>query len=79
MRLGLEDIDGMLDVSEAAEKLGVSEDTIYRMVGRRDIDCVRVGSGRGRIKIPTSALVDYLNRHLTTSVANAPKRKRTAS
>ena len=79
MRLGLDDIDGMLDVSEAAQKLGVSEDTIYRMVGRRDIDYVRVGSGRGRIKISQAAIVDYLNRHLTTSIANAPKKRRPAS
>jgi excisionase family DNA binding protein len=76
MRITLDDIDEMLSVSDAATKLRVSEDTIYRMIAKKDIDFVRIGSGRGRIMIPPAALVDYVNRHHVPSVANERKRSR---
>lgn len=75
MRIEIDDVDELLDAAQVASKLGVSVDTVRRMAARRDIDHVRIGSGRGRIMITPDAVVDYLNRHHTTAIANAPKQR----
>lgn len=45
-----------LKVKEAAERLSVSEGTIYGLCRDRRLRHVRVGRGRGTIRIPEDAL-----------------------
>lgn len=50
----------MLTVQEAADRLKVSESTIYALVKAGRLRSHRVGLGRGVIRISDSAIVDYL-------------------
>ena len=50
----------MLTISEAALRLGVSEGTVRRLVNKQRLRHVRIGCGRGVIRIPEDALDDYL-------------------
>ncbi len=49
----------MLTVKAAAERLGVSPALIYALVAARKIRHERHGLGRGAIRIPEDALVEY--------------------
>jgi len=62
------DLDDLLTVDEAAELLQLSRATIYRMISDRELDVVRIGSGRGRARITRRALLDHLNRRVTRAV-----------
>lgn len=53
----------MLTVKKAAEALGVSTGLIYAMVSARKIDHVRIGLGRGIIRIPEEAIEEYRKRN----------------
>ncbi|MBI1213772.1 MAG: helix-turn-helix domain-containing protein [Alphaproteobacteria bacterium] len=53
----------MLTVKQAAEALGVSTGLIYAMVSARKIDHIRVGLGRGIIRIPEEAIEEYRKRN----------------
>jgi excisionase family DNA binding protein len=69
----------MLTVKEAAERLGVSPSLIYSLIAARELAHIRVGFGRGLIRIPEKAIVDY-ERRRSVSVeehrpAPAPRRK----
>lgn len=59
------DLDDLLTVDEAADLLQLSRATIYRMIADRELDVVRIGSGRGRVRITRRALLDHLNRRVT--------------
>jgi excisionase family DNA binding protein len=48
--------DKPLTVKAAAERLGVSSDTIYGMVESGELPCQRIGKGRGTIRISPAAL-----------------------
>jgi excisionase family DNA binding protein len=52
----------LLSVPEAAVMLGLTPKGLWTMVGRRDIDTVKVGRLR---KIPLSAIEDYIAEHTT--------------
>ncbi len=58
------------DVRIAAERLGVAEITVRRMVTERKIEHLRIGSGAGRVLFTDSHLDDYLKR---VTVAAQPK------
>lgn len=58
------DLTELLTVEEARQILGIGKTTMYKMVETRAIDVVRVGSGRGRLRIPRRAILDHLNRNL---------------
>jgi excisionase family DNA binding protein len=47
-------------VKQAAARLEVSEATIYSLVAAGQLRCVRVGVGRGTIRILDEHLADYL-------------------
>ena len=50
-----------LSVSEAAEKLGISADTVYRMIAEGRFPVYRTGKGKkSGIRIPVDALVKHL-------------------
>lgn len=53
-------MNNLLSVREAAERLGVSADTVYGLCSAGKIAHARVGLGRGKIKISEEALAAYL-------------------
>jgi excisionase family DNA binding protein len=68
------DLDDLLTVDEAADLLQLSRATIYRMIADRELDVVRIGSGRGRARITRRALLDHLNRRVTRAdVRRSPR------
>jgi excisionase family DNA binding protein len=52
----------LLTVKQAAGRLGVKPGLIYSLVAGRKLRFVRVGNGRGRIRIPSDAIDEYLAR-----------------
>lgn len=69
------DLGELLSVTQAAAFYGVSRSTLYRMIADRELDVVRVGHGRGRLRITKRSLLDHMNRHVTKA---DPKSARTA-
>jgi excisionase family DNA binding protein len=60
----------LLTVKETAARLSVSEQTVYALCAGRRLRHVRVGLGRGTIRIPEDA-VDELLRDRTVAVGEA--------
>lgn len=56
------DLDELHTIDEVAGILHVGRSTVYRMIDARQIDTVRIGSGRGRRRVTHRALLDYVNR-----------------
>lgn len=54
------DSDRLLSIREVADRLHVSTATVHRLIQARDLDHLRLG--RRTIRIPESALHDYLTR-----------------
>lgn len=52
----------MLLVPEAAKQLRVAPSTIYRAIDAGELRALRVGHGKGTIRIPRPAWDDYLVR-----------------
>jgi excisionase family DNA binding protein len=52
----------LLTVKQSAGRLGVSPGLVYSLVAGRKLRFVRVGNGRGRIRIPEDAIEEYLSR-----------------
>ena len=52
----------MLTVKQAAERLGVSPALIYALCRRRAIDHLRLGLGRGAVRISEEALAEFQDR-----------------
>jgi excisionase family DNA binding protein len=52
----------LLTVTEVARALHCSEGTVYRLVERKLIDCIRVGVGRGHLRFSEEAVADYEKR-----------------
>lgn len=70
------DLDDLLTIEHVAEILQVSRSTVSRMIAARELDVIRVGTGRGRPRITKRSLLDQLNRHVIA--AERPRRTRTA-
>jgi excisionase family DNA binding protein len=49
-----------MTVKKAAERLEVSQATVYALVAAGKLRCVRVGLGRGTIRIMEEHIADYL-------------------
>lgn len=47
-------------VSEVAENLGTSVSTIYRAVKSGRLRALRIGTGKGAIRVPGSAVAEYV-------------------
>ncbi len=54
--------ESLLSVKEAADRLGVSRTTLYRLVASGDLKSMRVGARRGAVRIAPDALHDYVVR-----------------
>lgn len=54
--------DALLSVKEAAARMGLSAATIYRLVGNGQLKALRIGTGRGAVRIRPDALHDYVAR-----------------
>ena len=57
----------MLRVPEVARALDVHRDTVYRRIARGDIPAIRLGDGKGSLRIPLDELKAWLNREETTA------------
>jgi excisionase family DNA binding protein len=47
-------------VKEVAERLEVSADTVYALIQSRKLRCIRVGVGRGTIRITEEHLAEFM-------------------
>ena len=70
----------MLTVAQAAEKLGVKPGLIYSLCTGRRLRHVRLGNGRGVLRIPEEALEEYVrsvtvNAQTGTAPSPAPARR----
>jgi excisionase family DNA binding protein len=61
----------MFTVKDTAARIGVSEQLVYALCAGRRLRHVRVGLGRGTIRIPEDAVDEYL-RGRTVAVGEAP-------
>jgi excisionase family DNA binding protein len=57
-----DDLDDALTVDNAAAFLHVSTSTINRMIAARELSVIRIGSGRGRVRVTRRALLDAVER-----------------
>ena len=78
--MGIKMATDLLTIDEAAGKLRLSTKTIRRMLtAKRLPGAFRVGAGRGRWRIPTSALKPSRERRETERTQNGASHKETAS
>ncbi|CAN5702360.1 hypothetical protein BH23PLA1_BH23PLA1_41270 [soil metagenome] len=61
----------LLTVKDTAARLGISPGLVYSLVAGRKLRFVRIGNGRGRIRIPEDAIEEYLAR--STFAPKEPK------
>lgn len=64
--------DRLLTKPQACDWLSVSRATLDRLIHNGELDVVRVGTGRGSVRITERALRDYARRRTTKAVANQP-------
>ncbi len=57
------------DLGTAAAHLGVSVGTLRRMIARREIGFIRLGSRRGRLVLNEAHLSEYLSRRTSQPIA----------
>jgi excisionase family DNA binding protein len=50
----------LISVREAARIAGVSYQTVWRLVGRGEVEAVRVGNGHGPLRIPRREFLTWL-------------------
>ena len=62
-----------MKVAESAKKLEVSTSLIYDLCARGELPHVRLGSGRGTIRISESAIDAYLLRQQVTGPRSRPQ------
>ena len=53
----------MLSVKQAAQRLGVSTALVYSLCAKKRLRHERLGLGRGVIRIPEDAIVEYRQSH----------------
>jgi excisionase family DNA binding protein len=56
----VEEAEEMLLVSEAANQIRVAKSTIHRLIDAGELRALRVGLGKGAIRIPRRAWLEYL-------------------
>jgi excisionase family DNA binding protein len=60
-------------VREAAKRLEASESLVYSLVAAGKLRYCRIGHGRGRIRIPEDAVVEYLARCMVAVREEKPR------
>jgi len=51
--------DRPMSVAEIVDELGVHKTTVYREIKRGNLKAYRIGTGRGTLRVPASALAAY--------------------
>jgi excisionase family DNA binding protein len=64
----------LLTVRETAERLRISEATVYALCSARKLRHQRVGLGRGKLLIPSDAVTEYLVKGTVVSTEPPPGR-----
>ena len=54
--------EGMVTVRDAAKRLEISQSLVYSLISSGKLRFMRVGHGRGRLRIPEDAIDEYLAR-----------------
>lgn len=72
MPINENDLDDLLTIDEAAALIGLSRNTVYRMISERAIETVMIGSGRGRARITRRAILDAYNRRVVKAAPAKP-------
>lgn len=62
----------MLTVKQAAERLRVSPSLVYSLIAARELAHVRVGFGRGLIRISEESICEYERRRSVSVAGPAP-------
>lgn len=63
----------LLTVRDVARRLSVSTGCVYSLVGARKLAYIRIGSGRGRIRIRQEDVEEYLSSRLVEARDSLPK------
>jgi excisionase family DNA binding protein len=63
----------LLTVKQAAARLNPGASLVYDLVGARKLRSCRIGNGRGRIRIPESAIDEYIEGVTTPAATRAPR------
>ena len=66
MPFTVDDLADAYDLDAFAAAIHVSRRTAERIVARKEVEYVRIGSGRGHIRVPRRAADNYVNRHAVT-------------
>lgn len=61
----LRDLPSLLTRAEVARVLDVSIDTVDRWSRTKQLETIRLGMGRGRVRFSKRAVLDVLNRSVT--------------
>ncbi len=64
-----------MTVRQAAERLEVSASTVYGLIAAGRLRHHRIGTGKGAIRIPDSAIEEFLKAS-EVSVINVPEKKK---
>lgn len=59
--------DRSMSVAQIVDELGVHKTTVYREIKRGNLKAYRIGTGRGTLRVPASALAEY--RQIITAAA----------
>lgn len=51
----------LLTVKEVAEFLKVSKSLVYTLIAQKQLSCIRIGLGRGTIRVAREELLRFLN------------------
>ncbi len=62
-------------VAEVADLLEVSHRTVYNWIDWGYLKGIKVGEGKGTIRIPEDALIEFIQKNLTIPEPILPKRK----
>ena len=61
---------GLLTVSEASRRMSVSKSTVYREIDAGELRAYRIGPGKGSVRIPEDAILEYLAAHIVHGPAD---------
>ena len=80
MPMSIEDMQDSLTIEEFAKVIRQHRRTAERVIydPENGIDYVRVGTGRGSIRIAKRSVNDYLNRNTHRAAANQPRKSKSA-
>ncbi len=72
--MSIPSLESLMTVAEAAVVLNVSPATVYALVSSGKMNCHRIGTKRGAIRISKDDIQSYLEASHETTTAKPPKR-----